>query len=128
MSIEKHQQEISLIEVADDGCVDFSREVDDSLNSKTKDRKLGVDILVRDYLISRGYKQAAETLDKERNPQLNQLDNRRFLVLVLLIKNASNCDINYCLFPFLVPRTRLKRVHIEVTQNSKIFYHCYIYI
>jgi hypothetical protein len=72
MSIEKQQQnqqqEITLFEVANDGYVDFSLNDVDSLNRKTpgKDRKVGVDNLVRDYLLSRGYKQAADTLDMER--------------------------------------------------------------
>ena len=72
MSIEKQQQnqqqEITLFEVANDGYVDFSLNDVDSLNRKIpgKDRKVGVDNLVRDYLLSRGYKQAADTLDKER--------------------------------------------------------------
>ena len=71
MSIEKQQQnqqqEITLFD-ANDGYVDFSLNDVDSLNQKIpgKDRKVGVDNLVRDYLLSRGYKQAADTLDMER--------------------------------------------------------------
>ena len=69
MSIEKQQQnqqqEITLFEVANDGYVDFSlHDVDRKIPGK--DRKVGVDNLVRDYLLSRGYKQAADTLDMER--------------------------------------------------------------
>ena len=46
--------------------VDFSRDHRD-LNYKLarKDRRVGVDVLVRNYLLSRGYNQATAELEKE---------------------------------------------------------------
>ena len=46
--------------------LDFSRDQGD-LNYKLarKDRRVGVDVLVRNYLLSRGYNQATAELEKE---------------------------------------------------------------